>query len=153
LKSTDHYVRAVSGGQTGYDVNNMMVVDNNTGTVTDRRTGLMWQQQAAGPHTWVDALTYCETLNLAGYEDWRLPNLRELQSIVDFNQHGPAAEQSYFPDISQYADYWSSTRLIDPTNDTPSNFRVWCISFNTGYTCDENGQTGRSLVRAVRGGQ
>ena len=61
--------------------------DNGNGTVQDRATGLTWQQSDSGKgYTWEDALSYCEDLDLAGQTDWRLPNAKELQSIVDYTR-------------------------------------------------------------------
>ena len=68
-KSESHYVRAVrGGGQSG------AFTDNGNGTITDTATGLMWQKgSSSSDHTWEEALSYCERLNLGGYTDWRLP--------------------------------------------------------------------------------
>lgn len=61
--------------------------DNGDGTVTDLNTGLMWQQADDGTaRNWEDALAFAEDLELAGYDDWRLPDAHELQSIVDYNR-------------------------------------------------------------------
>jgi hypothetical protein len=92
-------------------------VDNGDGTVTDTCTGLMWQKETAdvngdGQSTdvdfvpWCDALRYCESLELAGHDDWRLPNVRELQSIVDYGRVDPAIDP-VFGALSSV--YWSST--------------------------------------------
>ncbi|MBU1914685.1 MAG: DUF1566 domain-containing protein, partial [Candidatus Thermoplasmatota archaeon] len=52
-------------------------IDNKDGTVTDTRTGLMWEKETApDTYTWEEALRYCEELRLAGHEDWSLPNFR-----------------------------------------------------------------------------
>ncbi|MFA6961331.1 MAG: DUF1566 domain-containing protein [Opitutaceae bacterium] len=78
------YVRYVRGA-TGYGVNNF--VDNHDGTVTDRASGLTWQQTDSGRGMdWQHALAYAENLALAGHDDWRLPNAKELQSIVDYTR-------------------------------------------------------------------
>jgi hypothetical protein len=78
------YVRYVRGA-TGYGVNDF--VDNHDGTVTDRATGLTWQQADSGRGMdWQHALAYAENLSLAGHDDWRLPNAKELQSIVDYTR-------------------------------------------------------------------
>ena len=58
--------------------------DNFDGTVTDNCTGLMWKQQHLGGMTWQDALDNCNTLEFADYDDWRLPNVRELQTLIDY---------------------------------------------------------------------
>jgi hypothetical protein len=78
------YVRYVRGG-TGYGVNDF--IDNHDGTVTDRASGLTWQQADSGHGMdWQHALAYAETLSLAGHDDWRLPDAKELQSIVDYTR-------------------------------------------------------------------
>jgi len=82
--SKQFYVLFVRGN-TGYAINNFH--DNGDGTITDSASGLMWMQQdnAAGVR-WEEALSYAENLNFASYEDWRLPNAKELQSIVDYSK-------------------------------------------------------------------
>jgi len=78
------YVRYVRGNPE-YGKNNFQ--ENGNGTVSDLATGLMWQQADDGiPRNWEDALAYAENLDLAGYHDWRLPNAKELQSIVDYTR-------------------------------------------------------------------
>ncbi len=82
-------------------------VDNGDGTVTDHGTGLTWQQETApGMYQWPDALLYCENLELGGQADWRLPNVRELHSIVDYGRSAPAIDPA-FSAVSEW--YWSST--------------------------------------------
>lgn len=91
-KTYKYYVRAVRGGQSENDF-----VDNGDGTVTDTSTGLMWQKVTPRDiYTWEAALTYCETLELAHYEDWRLPTRNELQSIVKYDTSDPAIDTSIF---------------------------------------------------------
>jgi hypothetical protein len=78
------YVRYVRGNPD-YGTNNF--VDNGDGTITDQATGLMWMQDDSGQGmVWSDALTYCENVEAGGYDDWRLPNAKELQSIVDYTR-------------------------------------------------------------------
>jgi len=68
-----------------YGINNF--IDNDDGTITDLNNGLIWQKNDNGDGLiWEDALNYCENLELAGYNDWRLPNSKELQSIVDYTR-------------------------------------------------------------------
>ncbi|MCF8507049.1 MAG: DUF1566 domain-containing protein [Caulobacter sp.] len=79
------YVR----GNESYGVNSYF--DNGDGTVNDEATGLMWMQADSGyGMDWQDALAYAESLSLAGYDDWRLPNIKELHSIADYGR-APAA--------------------------------------------------------------
>src|SRR3990167_9252666 len=82
--------------------------DNGNGTVTDSDTGLIWQKEDDNTtRTWESAITYCEGLSLS-YTDWRLPNIKELKSIVDNTKDSPAINKIYFPNTnSSY--YWSST--------------------------------------------
>lgn len=66
--------------------------DNGDGTVTDQATGLTWQQSDSGKGmNWKGALAYAENLVLAGHTDWRLPNAKELQSIVDYRRSPDAS--------------------------------------------------------------
>lgn len=82
------YVR----GNSDYGKNEF--VDNGDGTITDNATGLTWMQvdsghlkagrKRNGKLNWKEALAWAEQLEYAGYSDWRLPNVKELQSIVDY---------------------------------------------------------------------
>jgi len=78
-------------------------------TVTDRATGLVWQRRSvAGALRWADALAYCGELSLDGHRDWRLPNAKELHSIVDYSRI-PAIDPLFeFSDRLVYL--WSSLR-------------------------------------------
>ncbi len=70
---------------TDYGTNNFL--DNDDGTITDQATGLMWMQNDSGSGMfWEDALDYTENLTYAVYDDWRLPNVKELQSILDYTR-------------------------------------------------------------------
>jgi len=78
------YVRYVRGNPK-YGKNNFQ--ENGDQTVSDLATGLMWQQADDGiPRNWEDALAYAENLDLAGHQNWRLPNAKELHSIVDYTR-------------------------------------------------------------------
>ncbi len=107
----EHYVRCVRGGQ--YTAQSF--TDNGDGTVTDNKTGLVWQQGEPGNRTWQDALTYCKGLILGGQTDWRLPNVKELESITDDNRYDPAIDTTYFPGAVAsiyYSIYWTSTSVV-----------------------------------------
>ena len=75
-------------GNTSYGVNDYD--DNGDGTVTDNATGLMWAKNDSGSGMlWADALAYAQLMNASnylGHSDWRLPNAKELQSIVDYSR-------------------------------------------------------------------
>ncbi len=87
-------VRAVRGNT--YGVNQYM--DNSDGTITDKATGLMWSQSDSGSGMdWEHALAYAQTQNTAnylGHSDWRLPSVKELQSIVDYTRSPSATNMA-----------------------------------------------------------
>ena len=83
------YVR----GNPAYGRNDF--IDNKNGTISDRATGLMWMKADNGRGmNWRAALAYAEGLRLAGYDDWRLPNAKELQSLVDYSRAPDAVDPS-----------------------------------------------------------
>ena len=122
------YFRMVRGN-TSYGVNDFS--ENGNGTITDNATGLMWQQADSGQtYDWEDALEYAEDLVLGGHSDWRLPNAKELQSIVNYTRSpksttSPAIDAKFsctsITDISgrtnQYGYYWTSSPLKDGPNE------------------------------------
>jgi len=119
--------------------------DGGSGVVTDSVTGvLVWQDNETVKKTWVEAISYCESLTLGGNSDWRLPNKKELLSIVDYSTFDPAIS-SVFQNTISYR-YWSST-----TNASRIN-HAWRIYFGDGNT-DKNSKSNRYYVRCVRSGQ
>ncbi|UXI03861.1 DUF1566 domain-containing protein [Photobacterium sp. TY1-4] len=103
--------------------------DNQNGTITDVATGLIWQQGDSGkPLNWPDALAYCDRLTLGGYHDWRLPNAKALQSIVDYRRSPDTTESAAIdpsfnttPIINEagqqdFGAYWSSTTHTNVRN-------------------------------------
>jgi|GEM_PF-2395459 len=81
-------------------------VDNKDGTVFDARSSLMWQQEDDGTERiWDDAVKYCEDLELAGYSDWVLPKIFELEGLIDVGQ-SPTISPLFSVKPSYY---WSST--------------------------------------------
>lgn len=134
------YVRAVRGGD--YGINEF--VDNNDGSIADNASGLMWAQadNGSGVH-WQDALAYAESSNLAGYDDWRLPNVKELQGIVNYSyspsapdveNQGPAIDPLFActPIVNEagnddYAYYWTSTSA-NFTSGQPYYY-AWYVAF------------------------
>jgi hypothetical protein len=119
--------------------------DNGNGTVTDNHTGLIWQKaEAPELMTWEEALKYAEALSLGGRDDWRLPNIKELQSLNDEHRTGPSINTAYFSAASPLG-YWSSTTLANHST------RAWTIDFNFGIGSYKE-KTEKLRVRAVRGG-
>lgn len=106
----DWYVRCVRG-QTEYGLNDF--VDNGDGTITDLATGLMWQKSDDGvTRNWEEALAYADGLEIAGYDDWRLPNVKELHSIVDYTRDDPAIDP-IFNTMDPEGWFWSSTTAYE----------------------------------------
>ena len=86
------------------------LVDNLDGTVTDRVTGLMWEQAFRQTDLQSEALTYCATsVRTAGYADWRLPTMIELLSIADFTRDDPTIDTRVFPLTPDSGPFWSAT--------------------------------------------
>ena len=120
--------------------------------VTDNATGLMWVSNGTsagcyngGTRTCYDAIDFAEGLTFAGYDDWRLPNIVELQSIVDYGRTNPTINPTYFPNTQTSSKYWSSTRYEINS--------AWAVDFKYG---DVYGGivTGSQLrLRPVRGNQ
>ena len=124
--------------------NNVLVV-NGDGTVTDTSTGLVWQQETTGPMTWKEALSYCKSLSLGGHDDWRMPGIKELISIIDYGRRNPAIDTTAFPDTLS-SHYWSATTYTDYASS------AWCVNFKHGGVYDLY-ESYTYYVRAVRGGQ
>lgn len=114
-------------GNTNYGINDF--IDNADGTVSDIATGLMWMQSDNGlGMNWQEALAYAESYEFAGYDDWRLPDAKELHSLLDYSRSpgttGTAAIDPLFSctEITNEAGqidfpwYWSSTTHGNWTN-------------------------------------
>lgn len=128
-------------------------IDNGNGTITDTRTGLIWEQKTDdgglrdkdNRYTWKQALAYCENLTLASQTDWRLPNIKELASLVDLSRYSPSIDPVFAP-YTRPSFYWSSSTLAGYANG------AWGVYFDYGYD-NWYGKSGYGYVRAVRGGQ
>ncbi len=115
-------------GNTQYGINSFQ--HNEDGTITDNATNLMWQKSDDGiARDWLEALSYCEGLELAGNTDWHLPNVKELKSIVDYSRspmktQSPAIDPLF--DVTEINDpdgnpghypfFWSSSSHLDGAN-------------------------------------
>lgn len=127
-------------------------------TVTDKETGLMWQQCSLGlsgascatgmaaTYTWKAALEAAQTANSGaafGFTDWRLPSIAELRTLVENGCHSPSINTTIFPaTASNY--YWSASPFAG--NDAS----VWVVYFFYGdeLTFDKGSAF---YVRLVRG--
>jgi hypothetical protein len=152
------------GGRGGTDESGGIAVPNSytmndDGTVTDQTTGLMWMQCPAGQsgsdcstgsatnYTYREARDYCDNLNFASHDDWRLPEINELASIVDYTKFNPATNETAFPATTS-DEFWSS-----PVGDPSDSTDVWAIYFYNGNYDGYNGDDSDAYdVRCVRGG-
>jgi hypothetical protein len=132
----------------------------NDGTVTDNKTTLTWMRCSLGQawdagsssctgtaskYNWQNALTAANSTDFAGQNDWRLPNIKELKSIVEQACYLPAINDIIFPN-TQSTYYWSSSPYAG------SNDRALIVSFYSGSGVSVSKGSGR-YVRLVRGGQ
>ena len=153
-KANVYAVRCVRFGQpalerfTRFGTDEPMVLDN--------VTGLMWQGCAAGKsgiyctgsyntYTWHDALSYCEGLNWTDHEDWRLPDIKELASIVDDHRTYPSIDTSTFPRTPSTW-LWSSSSYASSPSSAP------LVSFVSGDVGTISDKVNVYAVRCVRSG-
>lgn len=134
---------------------------HDNGTVTDTVTGLMWQRCLIGQSangctlgtadtfTWAEALIYpsqkTQQSTLAGYQDWRLPNIRELASIIELQCSHPAINLTIFPNNGA-GHLWSSSPYRFYTHYS------WFLDFNDGLFIYGDRQDKKSirLIRDIR---
>jgi hypothetical protein len=123
------------------------------GTVTDNLTGLMWAKDADATRLkdWKEALAYCNTLILGGHDDWRLPNVKELLSLIDFGKSDPALPGGHpFDNVQVHllSFYGSSTTNHGNTA------HAWHVSMRSGNV-DNIGKGPFSILHVwpVRSGQ
>ncbi|MBV5311310.1 DUF1566 domain-containing protein, partial [Chromatium okenii] len=146
-----YHVRLVRGGQSFETF-----ADNNDGTVSQTNTGLMWAKCSEGQSganctgtakimNWGIALIAANSSDLGGHNDWRLPNLKELQALVDYSHYKPAIDTDYFPN-TPCSWFWSSSPYADYSN------YAWHVAFDDGNP-DFDTRGKENYVRIVRGGQ
>ena len=144
--------------------------DNRDGTITDNNTGLQWEKQSnadgsihdvGNTYMWTDAFAVrvagLNAMIFAGHNDWRLPNVRELQSIVNYQNANPAMSPAFQNDTcmdgctvltcscTSASAYWSSS------TDASSPAGAWYVDFNVGVVKFVR-KSFTFRVRAVRGG-
>ena len=142
--------------------------DNGDGTITDLNTGLTWEKKGSGGDAgtcltnlhgvnsactwvqatgaWIDGVNAEGGTGFAGHSDWRLPNVRELQSIVDYGRFSPAINPVFNNGLDSFtaaSNYWPST----PDAANPS--RAWVVVFSSGFV-NIFDKSLTSRVRAVR---
>jgi len=128
--------------------------DNNNGTVSDNLTGLIWTKATDIPGinvNWIAALDYIAKMNSGtkenfGYNDWRLPNIKELESLTDSENYAPALQELHPFTINSFGGQWSSTTVAS----NPS--RAWMYSLYHGISIGNGKLIGGALIWPVRGG-
>jgi len=133
--------------QPRYEVKNPVGISSVT---VDNITGLVWvtnpvDAARSGMYAWDGALGACETLVYANYSDWRLPNVKELQSIIDFGTATSAKINGAYFMNTQVTVYWSATTFF------PNTLNAWLVSFALG-SISNSVKTGPTYIRCVRGG-
>ncbi len=118
-------------------------MDNGDGTVSDNCTGLIWQQEAPFSGPWGDCLEYCENLELTGYSDWRLPNVNELQTLINYSRTGPCIDIEYFPGTSSGNHWTSTTHSADPV-------KAFDVNFAQGWSTQNDQKYQNKRARCVR---
>lgn len=136
-------------------------IDTGSGTVTDVRTGLMWDRCSLGQagaactgmlltFSWQGALDVAATRNGAtykGYTDWRLPNVKELMSLAEHCRQAPSINEFAFPGTAPSIAYWSSS-----PNALTFSTSAWSIFFGGG-AANADPRATLNNVRLVRSGQ
>lgn len=129
-----YHARYVRGAKP---TNGHNYINNGDGTITDLDTNLMWSQVPSGSLSWNAALSYAENLTLGGYSDWRMPNVKELESLVDFTRAtvaspstttAPCLNRTLFP-AATATTYWSSS---SQKAGTPT--AAWVVEFGVNTT-------------------
>lgn len=137
-------VRAVRDVVTPSTISNRFT-NNGDGTILDNLTNLVWQRVPyTDSVTWENALVYADSLTLAGYIDWRLPNIKELQSITDEQLVNPGVDTSFFKVLNNKK-YWSSSSM-----QRKDSVKAWYLQTQYGITTYDF-KTARDLLLCVRG--
>lgn len=136
-------------GQDGNYQGSQPDYQDNGGTITDAKTGLVWEQyndQMKDKKNWQDATDYCQNLKLGG-GDWRLPTRSELMSINNYGFYEYSVDQKFkLPSVNSHLDqsYWSSDGY---------NRERWLVEFTEGESKWADGQNNVRYVRCVKGNQ
>lgn len=142
------YVR----GNPDYGINDL--VNNHDGTITDNASGLTWMQADSGAAmSWENALAYCESLVFAGQDDWRLPNVKALQSIIDYSRSPDTDNAAAIDPVftvtaisnevgqSDFPSFWSSTTHANMQNGSNAAYVAFgrALGYMRGQWLDVHG--------------
>lgn len=141
------HVRAVRSQQPAQTLPSHFT-DLGTDIVRDEATGLMWQQYCLPEtRTWQQALAAADTLSLGSFTDWRLPNIKELQSLRENLAKDPCVDLNYFPCVTSSKQLWSATPMLGQTAD-----QAWIMQPALGIVTYDK-KTQAFNVLCVRGGR
>jgi len=121
VSQTSYDVRCVRGGPFWEESPSFTIQNENR--ALDKKTNLIWYRQSSDRMTWDQARNYCQSLKIDGYK-WRLPEISELQSVIDYTKN-PQIDEDIL-DFPQFPEYWSSTLRIGYSD------IAWMVLFNTG---------------------
>jgi formylglycine-generating enzyme required for sulfatase activity len=115
-------------------------------TWIDPKTGLEWQSESPGEMTWHEAQEYAKSLSLDGKDDWRLPTLTELESLLDRTRARPEGRPPMREEVpfQDELSYWSSTTFERDTKN------AWIVMFDGAYVLSYY-KINLYYVRCVRG--
>jgi hypothetical protein len=140
--SSSHAVRCVRSDDA-FPAENFTRNDT-YGIVTDDRTGLIWDDSATKFGAYAAAVSNCEASDLGGYDDWRLANIAELNSIVD---------TVYDPPLNPAFVYMRTSFVLSSTLNRAIGYgTMFDLDFSTGYAADGNTVDTPETYRCVRGG-
>lgn len=155
-------VRCARGGQLFGNLNTLSDVkrsgfrrDNEKEIVIDTKNGLQWQDTPKDypivEKTWQEAKMYCENLSLGGFNDWRLPSINELATIIDFGKYNDAINSIF---TNARNSYWSATSIISDLSTASElyDYYAWVVFPIQGNITGESKKSSDPDARCVRGG-
>ncbi|MBB1485382.1 DUF1566 domain-containing protein [Oceanospirillum sediminis] len=137
--SSKFYVLCATGNED-YGVNSF--TDNNDGTISDSATGLMWHKNDTTSLGWEDAINTCEASSTAGHSDWRLPNIKELQSILDYTRSPDTTSSAAIDPV------FSTTSFINEEGETDWQ-SYWSSTTHANYNLNGSSAAYMSFGRAL----
>jgi hypothetical protein len=139
-KTNQNYIRCVRGDF----LDDISFSRSENETVVDNTNSLEWQDNADIKNqsfTYSEAFSYCNALSLAGTNNWRLPTINELRSIVDLDRSSPAIDINFNNSVNGF--FWSTTSYA------PDTEKVWSVFFTDGNDYQQS-KTNKAYTRCVK---